>query len=76
MAKSASVKKETNASVAKPAVTPRKEPEMKKREVKAVEKKAKKTKGDKDVDNMMKKSVGKLTIAEVKKLLTMIEKGE
>jgi len=73
--KASAAKKEILNSL-KPSATPKKqEPEVKKREVKAQEKRVNKD-AKKGVSKMMNKPVSSLTVAEVKKLLTMIKKGE
>jgi len=69
--KASTTKKET-VNAPKPSATPKKpEPEVKKRDVKAQEKK-----GKKDVKNRVSKIAdklaGSLTVAEVRKLITMI----
>ena len=71
-----SAAKKDIANSLKPSATPKKqEPEVKKREIKAQEKRVKKD-VKKGVSNMMNRPVSSLTVAEVKKLLTMIKKGE
>jgi hypothetical protein len=69
--KTLSTKKET-VNAPKPSATPKKhEPEVKKRDFKAQEKRGKKD-AKNGVSKIMRKPVGNLTVAEVKKLLQLI----